>query len=98
MKIEKIAAIEIDKFVGNNDVIIVDVRSAKEFMKRHITGAVNIPGDQIDRISLNRNKEIILYCERGSSSIVAASKLLQKGYRVKSVVGGLNAYHGSFIS
>lgn len=61
---------------GKNDYILVDTRSAQEYEKAHITGAISIPAykdpdhsayDQVDRIvgefaKLPKDKEIILYC------------------------------------
>lgn len=98
MKISTIAASEIDKYVANSNVIIVDVRDEREYRNRHIKGAINVPLAQIDNRDFNSEMKIIVYCERGAKSIIAASKLLQKGYNVKTVVGGLSAYRGRFLS
>ena len=43
----------------------------------------------------SEQQEIILYCERGSVSMAAARDLAEKGYRVKTVVGGIRAYRGA---
>lgn len=61
---------------GKNDSILVDLRSAQEYEKEHIAGAVNIPAysdpdhsayDEVDRIvssfkALPSDKKIIVYC------------------------------------
>ena len=41
---------------------------------------------------LPRNRLLVLYCEWGTTSILAGRKLSQYGYDVLSVNGGLQAY------
>lgn len=98
MRISTISATELDKYAGLENVIIVDVRDAIAFKYRHFKGAINVPVREIEKTVFDKSKEIILYCERGASSLRAAAVLAQKGYNVKSVVGGINAYRGSFLS
>lgn len=97
MKIETISVGELDNYARRNDVIIIDVRNEADFRKKHICGARNIQLENIEKINLEKGKMIILYCERGASSLLAASRLQKNGYRVKSVVGGINAYKGSLL-
>lgn len=61
---------------NKNDAILVDLRSAEEYEKEHIVGAINIAAykdpdhsayDEVDRIvssfrALPKNKPIIVYC------------------------------------
>ena len=61
---------------GKSDFILVDLRSAEEYKKEHIVGAVNIPAYKdkdtsdygaVDRIvgafqALPKNKNVIVYC------------------------------------
>lgn len=77
--------------------IIVDVRDWERFTKGHIPMAVNVPLEEIKRgnITLPRSREIILYCENGGSSTMAAKLLAEKGYKVVNTVGGIKAYKGS---
>lgn len=80
-----------------NGGIIVDVREREEFVKGHIPMAVNLPLDDIRQgiISLPRGKILIVYCETGGRSTMAASILSGKGYRVINTVGGLKEYKGA---
>ena len=98
MNISTIAASELDRYVGRKDVIIVDVREVQAFNYKHFKGAINIPVREMEKVALDSSKEIILYCERGAASLKAAAFLAKRGYKVKSVVGGINAYKGSFLS
>lgn len=77
--------------------IIVDVRSPKEFVTSHIPMAINLPLEEIEqgKYSLPKNKVLILYCENGGASTMAARILSEKGFRVVNAVGGINAYRGA---
>ncbi len=77
--------------------IIVDVREREEFAKSHVPMAINLPLDEIRQgnISLPKGKIIILYCENGGKSALAARILGDKGYKVINTVGGLKEYKGA---
>ncbi len=77
--------------------IIVDVREREEFIGGHIPMAVNLPLEDIKQgnISLPKGKMIIVYCETGGRSAVAARILADKGYKVINTVGGLREYRGA---
>lgn len=97
MKIDTISAMELDIYADRDDVWIVDVRNPEEFRKKRICGAINLQLSQIDQFRGEKEKLIILYCERGATSLIAASRLQKKGYNVKSVVGGINSYRGRLL-
>ena len=42
---------------------------------------------------LPKNVPLIFYCERGSVSMVAAREMAEKGYRAKSLTGGIHSWH-----
>jgi len=70
--------------------ILLDVRTEIEFNNGHIEGAINIPVDSLrERLGeLDKNKEIIEYCQVGLRGYVAARILVQNGYKVKNITGG----------
>ena len=43
---------------------------------------------------LLKNQTLVLYCERGGTSLMIARMLSGKGYRVKTMIGGIHAYKG----
>ncbi len=95
MKFEMITPGQLDEYVGNTETLIIDLRESEEFVQRHIRGAVNIPYERFQKkMMFPMDMELILYCERGSVSISAARSLSERGYRVKTVVGGIHAYRG----
>jgi rhodanese-related sulfurtransferase len=80
------------------DVIIVDVRSAKDYAEGHIPGAINIPGNEHNYFDgherefkgLRKDKYTYVYCYALLCNLgqKAAKKLASLGYPVKEIVGG----------
>jgi len=81
-----------DEFMAydKENAIVLDVRTEMEFSNGHIEGAINIPVDDLrERIGeLDKNKEILEYCQVGLRGYVAARILDQKGFKVKNLTGG----------
>ncbi|CAH2031987.1 rhodanese-like domain-containing protein [Trichlorobacter ammonificans] len=63
-------------------VTVVDVRDAKQFAEGHVPGAINIPVETFAAGSgvLDKAKQIIVYCNSGSSSYNAYRKLQKLAY------------------
>ena len=84
----------------NNDINIIDVRSAKGFNKNHIAGAVNIPLNSLSENlnQLDKNKHYYIICQIGISSTQGAQFLNQHGYEITNVESGMSAYLGETIT
>ena len=93
--LETISPKMLDYYVDNRKAFIIDLRSAPEYARGHIKGAFSVPYEG-GRFTFRppKEKEIVLYCERGSHSLMAARELVRDGYRVRSVIGGIHAYRG----
>ncbi|MCD7956996.1 MAG: rhodanese-like domain-containing protein [Lachnospiraceae bacterium] len=95
---ETISAKELDWYIGRRGYLLIDLRTREEFMKEHIRGAVNAPdgekGEMHTCLDGHIGDTLILYCDRGAKSLSVARELEEKGWRTKSVVGGLRAYRG----
>lgn len=74
--------------------MLVDVRDELELEGGTIAGAVNIPLDSLRERAgeLDKNKEIIVFCAVGLRGYVAARMLMQKGFRVRNLTGGIKMY------
>ena len=63
---------------------VIDVRSPGEFAGGHLPGAVNIPLGEIEgaieRRVKDKNQVILLHCQSGMRSGIAAKKLKAIGY------------------
>jgi len=81
----------------NSGAVLVDLRSANQFKDGHITGAKNLPGDQIaaDPKALEKlaARTIVLYCDDGATTAAAQRTLARAGAKdVFSLRGGLAAW------
>ncbi|PIF02787.1 MAG: CoA-disulfide reductase, partial [Paludibacter sp.] len=77
-----------------NSTLVVDVRTAGEFMGGAYPGAVNISLDEImsgytEGFGTNFDREIIVYCASGARSAYAQQVLRQKGYTNVKNGGGI---------
>ena len=71
--------------------VLIDVRSALEFISGNIPGSINIPIDELrGRLSeLDKEKNIYIYCQIGLRGYLAQRILLQNGYeQVLNISGG----------
>jgi NADPH-dependent 2,4-dienoyl-CoA reductase/sulfur reductase-like enzyme/rhodanese-related sulfurtransferase len=71
--------------------LLVDVRTAQEFMQGHIPGAINMPIDELRcRMNeLSKNRGIYIYCQIGLRGYLASRILLQSGFdKVYNLSGG----------
>ena len=73
------------------DTILLDVRDPDEFTSGHADGALNIPvGGLRHRLAeLPRDKEIRVYCAVGQRGYLATRILMQNGFSVRNLSGGL---------
>jgi rhodanese-related sulfurtransferase len=87
-----------DRIGGNSrDVVILDVRETDAFQTAHIPGARHVPRGQLE---LRVNKEfpdptvrIVVYCEFGKISTLAAATLRELGFtRAVALDGGVTAW------
>jgi hydroxyacylglutathione hydrolase len=73
------------------DVTLIDVRGAGEWQSQHIPGVKNIPlGYLAERLNeVPRHQPVVVHCETGSRSAIAASLLAANGYDdVRNFAGG----------
>lgn len=100
-EIKNIGAYEIDRFIDiyKSRLIILDVRSEKEYKEGHIKNAINISYEKIIKglENINNDKIVLVYCYSGGRSMRVAKILYFKGYSVINVVGGLKEYNGKNI-
>lgn len=95
MEFETISPREIDAFLFREGYSVIDIREPRDFRRLHLKGAICIPYDQLEeRVRFLKNQTLVLYCERGGTSLMAARQLAEKGYRVKTMIGGIQAYKG----
>lgn len=91
--IRTIGVKDIPSYRRRADVEFIDVREKEDYDLYHIEGARNLPYDDMEiwEKRLNKEKMYVLYCERGSMSMMAAKHLQRMGYSVCTLVGGIRA-------
>jgi hydroxyacylglutathione hydrolase len=78
-----------EKMAGK-DVQIIDIRRQSEFKEGHIDGAKNLFIGTLDENfdKVDKEKEVIIYCDSGNRSAVAYSLLVANGFDNISNYGG----------
>jgi len=81
--------------ISSGKATIIDVRNHGEWEAGHISGAMHLMlGYLVDRLSeIPKDRQIIVQCQSGSRSAIAASILKAGGIeRVANLLGGINAW------
>lgn len=84
---------------NDNTYVLVDIRSAADFEKGHVAGAINIPfatmGTNLEK--LPKDKQIIVSCYSGQTSGQTIAVLKMAGYNAISLKGGFPSYEKAGI-
>ena len=106
MSFENIRPEHVFRQRGNGSGLIIDLRNRADYAKEHIPGAVSIPYEELRgniarlknwTMQCNRRfgqSSLILYCDRGNTSMRASRDLNNLGFTVKNMYGGISAYKG----
>ena len=87
------------EIISGTDIVLVDVRTADEYMASHISGAINIDvqsGDFLTEAEQNIGKDmpVAVYCRTGVRSKKAAAMLSSAGYKVYNLKTGILGWDG----
>jgi rhodanese-related sulfurtransferase len=89
------------KVKKERNVIFLDVRTDKERKQSSIKGSHHIPvtsiADKEQELKKFKDAEIICYCQTGSRSLSAASKLKKMGFNASNLSGGMVRWNASGI-
>lgn len=83
-----------EQIIADTTIVCLDVRTAKEYAEGHISRAVNIDIKksgfmQQSRRMLPKDRMIAVYCKGGVRSHQACRKLMDAGYQVVELDGGI---------
>ena len=80
--------------LGNENVTLLDARTAFEYARGHIDGFVNIPVDELrERLGeLDPSKPVYVICQSGLRSYIACRILTGYGYDAYNFSGGYRYY------
>lgn len=78
----------------DGSAILLDVRTVREYNRRHIAGFVNIPVDELrERLNeIKPGKPVYVICESGLRSYIASRILEGNGYETYNFSGGFRYY------
>lgn len=76
---------------------VIDVRSKSEHKSGNVSGSLNIPLDQIsnfdfNKININTDDKIELYCRSGGRANMAKMILNQRGFTNVSLLNNTGAF------
>ncbi len=94
MDFELIKCKEAPKYLKQRGVFFVDLRTPEQYREYHLPGAYNYPYDRLSEWEnrLPMGRKIILYCEHGNLSLMAAKRLSRRGYHVAALIGGVKCF------
>ena len=73
------------QLVTSTAPLILDVRSAAEFRRGHIPGAIHVPffnvSSRLDVLPAARTQPLVVYCTRGLRAIIARVALRRIGFK-----------------
>ena len=81
-----------DQLAGQNPPAVLDVRTTQEYKKSHIAGSQHIPLSELTRRLDEVPGEVVVHCQSGYRSSMAASLLRQHGVIATDLVGGIAAW------
>ena len=97
--VSQLSVEELDrKMKGGPRFGLIDVRAKREFQTGHIEGAVNIPGPDLRKQYkvLDPKTPLVIMCNTGHRSSLAASLLMQRGFKeVYNLAGGMTGYNAA---
>jgi rhodanese-related sulfurtransferase len=80
---------------GGERLVVVDARSTESFQRGHIPGAINLPHRTMSAettAGIEKSVLVVVYCDGigCNASTKGALKMLNLGFRVKELIGGLD--------
>lgn len=98
--IEGINPEEVEKLLlSQKETGVIDVRENNEVEFGMIENAIHIPLERIpyEMNGLSKDTHYIIVCRSGSRSAMAASYLMEHGFKVSNMVGGMLDWQGEII-
>lgn len=104
MRLRIISWETLEKLRREEDVLMIDLREREEYEREHIAGALWADWEHLEEeMPQYLEKQggtprwIVLYCDRGNTSLLIARDLARRGYPVMSINGGYRYYSRSIV-
>jgi rhodanese-related sulfurtransferase len=91
-----------EKMATDTTLIVLDVRTPEELVGPlgKLENVINIPVQDLEsrvkELDVYKKKEIAVICRTGHRSHIATMFLIQHGFKVKNVLGGMVEYRQEF--
>jgi len=100
---ENISAQDATKYLDQEDVLFLDVRTSQEFnydgsIKNALLIPVNVLEKKIKLLEYYRDKKIIVYCRSGRRSRLATEFLKKSNFNAINLDGGYLAWEKYYLS
>lgn len=94
MDFELMKCKEAPYYLKRRDIFFVDLRQPEQYMEYHLPGAHNYPYERMSEWEnrLPMGRRIVLYCEHGNLSLMAAKRLSRRGYHITALIGGVSCF------
>ena len=85
---------DVERIAADENALLLDVQTRGEYEAAHLSGAVNIPVDELrGRMGeLDKSKTIYVNCYSGLRSYIACRMLASNGFRCSNLAGGIRFY------
>ena len=96
-KIKMITPQQAKAMLDKGGVILVDVRTEKEYKRGTIPGAMHIPRGLLEfklyKVVTDPNQKIIIFCKSGGRGALATLRAMEMGYKfVYNIKGGFSGW------
>ena len=94
-KLHEIDAVTVNRWLEQDQAVLIDVREPMEFNREHIIGARLVPLAGFDQADFTRDadKIAVFHCRTGNRTAMAAENILRTGFReVYHLDGGLEGW------
>ena len=88
------------EFYATPSAVLLDVRTREEYLEGHVEKSVNIPLDELGRVTEEiecTQTPVFVYCYSGARSAQAAAVLRRLGYVNVKKIGGIASYSGKAV-
>lgn len=89
-------ALEFQAQIGQDNAVLLDVRTPAEYASGHLAGSVNMDWSAADYeakfAGLDTARTVLVYCAMGGRSDQAKEYLVGKGYHVIQLVDGISGW------
>ena len=93
--------VEINEWLENDEVVLVDVRETSEYEREHIAGALLLPMSSFDEdlFPTITGKRLVLHCAVGKRSEAVGRMLLKEGHTdITHMTGGIDAWKAAGLA